>query len=258
MSTEPEFTRSARPPQITIDDPYLSWATGLPTTDKRIYVGWMLEAGKHAELDASMSAAGFAQVTIKHGSGNVVTHWAVETANAFVIADGVQSPQECKRSEDRFGIAYGWHVMDDGRSQSKIKLRVLLRELLLVDCYEVLTISVKSTMSQDMIDALLVQYAVLNAVDQYRADDGKPALNPPFYACCIPLGAGAASVRGSGASTREIVPPAALIPNPITKEYIRANWIKRDWTRYIDSIIEDTIRWSVEESRRIVAGSDAA
>ena len=81
-------------------------------------------------LDGAMAAAGFDTVTIKHGGGNLVTHWAVETANLFVIADGVQSIGEMKGTRDRFGIAFGWRTLPDGRQQSQLKLRAFLRELL--------------------------------------------------------------------------------------------------------------------------------
>lgn len=246
-----EFTRSARRPAVVVEDPILQWASGLQTQDKHIYAGWLLEVEKHETLDLSMHEAGFQTVTIKHGNGNIVTHWAIETATAFVVADGVQTPQEMRKTPDRFGIAYGWRTLEGGRRQSQLKMRVLLRELLMVNCYEALTISVKSTMTTDMINALMLQYDVLNAVDGFRQDDKKPVMNPPFYACSIPLTRGEESMRGSGQNTKEITPPAAAMPNPITRDYIKANWIKRDWTAYIESIIEPTIAWSVEESQRI-------
>jgi hypothetical protein len=97
------FTRGpARRPAPAIADPLLQWASGLPTADRRIYAGWLIEYGKHEDLDTAMPAAGFSLVTIKHGSGNLVTHWAVETATVFVVADGVQSIGEMKRT--RIGL----------------------------------------------------------------------------------------------------------------------------------------------------------
>src|SRR5689334_10236509 len=84
------FTRGpARRPMPRVSDPLLQWATGLQTKERRIYAGWLAEAGKIDALDAAMEQAGFALVTIKHGSGNMVSHWAVETANLFVVGGGV-------------------------------------------------------------------------------------------------------------------------------------------------------------------------
>ena len=258
IMAEPEFTRGpARRPAPVIEDPILQWAIGLPTTNRQIYAGWMLEAGKHDSLDIAMHEAGYQQVTIKHGSGAVVTHWAVETANVFVIAEGVQTPAEMRGTDARYGIAYGWRTTESGRRQSVLKVRVLLHELLRAGCYEPLTLTVKSTLTGDVLDALMRQYDVLNAVDGFRQDDGKPVLNPPLYACSLPLVAGDEVTRGSGANTKPVVPPVAGMPVLIGRDYIRAHWIKRDWTAYIEAALDDTIRWSVAESQRIATGSDA-
>lgn len=252
---EPEFTRSARRPVAVVEGPMLQWASGLQTTDKRIYAGWLIEAGKLLDLDTCLADDGFQQVTIKHGNGNIVTHWAIETANVFIIADGVQTPAEMRRSDQRFGIAYGWRTLDTGRRQSQLKARVFLRELLLAGYTDPLTLTVKSTLTDDVLNAFMRQYDVLNAVDGFRQDDKKPVLNAPLYACALPLAAGAEVVRGTGANTKEIAPPIADVPSPITKEYIRANWIKRDWTARIEAIIDATIQWSIDESQRITAGA---
>lgn len=81
-------------------------------------------------------------------------------------------------------------------------------------------------------------------------------MNPPFYACSIPLGPGQEVARGSGGQTREITPPVATIPTPITKEYVRAHWIKRNWVVLIEGLLDDTIRWSVATSKLIGAGEE--
>lgn len=250
-----EFTRSARRPAPVVEDPLIQWATGLTTVNRQIYAGWMVEAGKQDDLDGAMQSAGFSKVTIKHGSGSVVTHWAIETANMFILADGIQTAAELKRSAERYGVAYGWRTTDTGRQQSVLKARVMLRELLAVGYTDPLTLTVKSTVTGDVLTALLAQYEVLDAVDAFRALDGKPALNPPLYACHLPIGPGAEVARGSGSNTKEITPPVASIPRPITKEYIRAAWCKRDWVAVIEPLIDPTVAWSVAESQRITSGA---
>jgi hypothetical protein len=253
------FTRGpARRPMPRVSDPLLQWATGLQTKERRIYAGWLAEAGKIDALDTAMEQAGFAQVTIKHGSGNMVTHWAVETANLFVVAEGVQSIGEMKHTEDRYGIAFGWRTLEGGRQQSVLRFRGFLQELLGVGFYEPLLITAKSTLTGDLINALTRQYEVLDAVDVFRAQDKKPPMNPPFYACSIPLGPGQEVARGSGGQTREITPPIANIPAPITKEYVRAHWIKRDWSTLIEGMLDDTMRWSVTNSKLIGVGEEQA
>jgi hypothetical protein len=247
-----------------VADPLLQWATGLQTKERRIYAGWLAEAGKIETLDEAMAEAGFNQVTIKHGSGNMVTHWAVETANLFVIAEGVQSIGEMKHTEERYGIAFGWRTLEGGRQQSVLRFRGFLQELLNVGFYEPLLVTAKSTLTGDLIGALTRQYDVLDAVDAFRKLDKKPPLQAPFYACSIPLGPGQEVARGSGGQTKEITPPIANIPNPITKEYVRAHWIKREWAALIEdgrggpSLIDQTIAWSITNSKQIGVGEEPA
>jgi hypothetical protein len=241
-----------------VADPLLQWATGLQTKERRIYAGWLAEAGRLDALDEAMAQAGFSKVTIKHGSGNMVTHWAVETANLFVVAEGVQSIGEMKHTDERYGIAFGWRTLEGGRQQSVLRFRGFLQELLGVGFAEPLLITVKSTLTGDLIAALTRQYEVLDAVDAFRHADKKPPLGPPFYACSIPLGPGQEVARGSGGQTKEITPPIAHIPTPITKEYVRAHWIKRDWAQLIEGMLDDTIRWSVTTSQLIGMGEEQA
>lgn len=256
------FTRGpARRPLPRIADPLLQWSTGLQTKDRRIYAGWLAEAGRVEAFDHAMEQAGFSQITIRHGSGNMVTHWAVETANLFVIAEGVQSIGEMKNTNDRYGIAFGWRTLDGGRQQSVLRLRALLHELLDVGFYDPLMVTIKSTLTGDMIAALTRQYEVLDAVELFRAKAGKQQQPPPFYACSIPLGAGREVARGS-VQTKEIAPIVAQIPTPVTKEYILAHWIKRDWAEVIEgsqggpSLLDLTIAWSVMTSQLIAMGEE--
>ena len=256
-SMEATFRRGpARRPAPPVTDPLLQWSTGLTTKERTIYAGWLVEAGRNEALDEAMQAAGFAFVTIKHGSGNLVTHWAVETANVFVVCDGVQSIGEMKHTAERYGIAFGWRRLDDGRMQSVLRCRVFLRELLAVGYFEPLLLTVKSTLTGDLIAALTRQYEVLDAVDAFRKLDKKPPLQAPFYAAALPIGPGAEVARGNGGQTKEITPPVAKIPTPITKEYIRAQWLRQPWALAVEGLVDETVRWSVATSTQIAAGEE--
>lgn len=252
------FSRGpARRPLPRVADPLLQWSTGLQTKERRIYAGWLVEAGKLDALDQAMEQAGFSQITIKHGSGNLVTHWAVETANLFVIAEGVQSMAELKHSSERYGIAFGWRTLEGGRGQSVLRFRAFLHELLEIGFTEPLLVTAKSTLTGDVITALTRQYDVLDAVDAFRAKSGKPPQHPPFYACSIPLGPGQEVARGS-VQTKEITPVVARIPNPITREYILSHWIKRDWVSLIEGLLDQTVAWSVATSQLLAMGEEQA
>jgi hypothetical protein len=257
MSEDIHFSRGpARRPLLRIADSLLQWSTGLQTNERRLYSGWLAEAGRSEAFDAAMGQAGFSQVTIKHGSGRSVTHWAVEYADLFVIADGVQSIGEMKHTADRYGIAFGWRTLPGGRQQSQLRFRAFLRQLLEVDFVEPVLVTVKGTLTGNLIAALTRQYEVLDAIDAFRKQDGKPSLNPSFYACSISLGPGQEVSRGSGAQTKEITPIVATIPASITKAYILQHWIKRPWVQLIEGQIEQTIAWSVSASALIAAGDE--
>ena len=256
---DPEVTFSrgpARRPIVRVADPLLQWSTGLTTQQRTIYAGWLCETGKSEALDDAMAAAGYETVTIKHGGGNLVTHWAVETANLFVVADGVQGIGEMKHTAERFGIAFGWRTLPDGRQQSQLKLRGFLRELLEVEYYEPILLSVKSTITGDVLGALTRQYDVLDAIDALRTGQGQMALNPPFYACSILLGPGQEVQRGSKGVTKEIVPPVAQIPSPITREYLVKQYIRKAWVPLVEKLVDQTVAWSVATSEQIAAAEE--
>lgn len=246
----------ARRPTPRVADPLLQWASGLQTKDRTIYAGWLIECGKDDDLDAAMERTGFPFVTIRHGSGNLVTHWAVETADVFVIADGVQSIGEMRDDPTRYGIAFGWRLLDGGRRQSQLRCRVLLRELLAVGYSEPLLLTVKGTLTGDLIAALTRQYDVLDTNAELRKAASKEPWDLPFYAFSIPLGPGTEVTRGTGQATKEITPIVATIPNPVTKEYLKAHWTKRAWVALVEDRIEATIAWSVSESAAIAEGAD--
>lgn len=257
MSSDVIFGRGpARRPMPPVQDPLLQWATGLQTKERNLYAGWFVEKGKLQDLDEAMAEAGFNPVTIKHGSGSLVTHWAVPVANMFVVAEGVQSMGEMKSTDERYGIAFGWRTLEGGRQQSVVRFRVFLKELLQVGYNEPLLVTAKSTLTGDLLKALTRQYDVLDAVDAFRALDKKTALQPPFYACSIPIGAGEDVVRGSSGASKEIAPPVANIPMPITRDYILSNWIKKDWAAQIEGMLNATIAWSIENSKMIEAAED--
>lgn len=254
----PAFTRGpARRPVPAVSEPLLQWATGLTTTQRTIYAGWFVEAGKDGDLDDAMASAGYDTVTIKHGGGNLVQHWAVERAELFVLCDGVQTIPEMKQTEERFGVAFGWRTLDDGRAQSQFRARVLLRPLLDVGYTQPLLLSVKSTLTGDVLNALLRQYDVLDAAAAARADKGLPPLALPFYAFSLELAPGEAALRGSKGAQKEIVPPVAVLPSPISRDYLARHYIRKAWVAGVERLVAATIPWSVRESALIAADEDA-
>lgn len=245
------FTRpAARRPVERSREPLLQWATGLPTKDKKLYAGWLVEAGLHEDLDLAMNDAGIRQVTIKHGSGKLVSHWALSVASLFIIADGIQTMSEMRDSPDRFGVAFGWRD-NDGRPQSVLRCRVLIQELCQVGYTEPLLLSVKSTLTGDLLSCFIRHYQVLDSINPIREAAGKSPIAVPFYAVALRLGAGDEVQRGSG-QTKEITPMVEI--GPRDREYALAHWCKKPWVEAIEGLVDSTIVWSRGESIRIAAG----
>lgn len=252
----PEFTRGpARRPQPVVTTPPLQWATGLQTKERTLYAGWLIETGKDEALDDALSRAGFTPIVIKHGQGNLVTHWALPSAALFVACTGIQSMAEMRVDPTRYGIAFGWRTLEDGRRQSVLRARVYIQELLMVGYAEPLTLTLKSTLTGDLLAALTQHYEVLDAVNPIRASVNKPAIDVPYYAVAMTLTAGQEVPRGSGGQTKAITPMVSgSLP---TKEYILAHWCKRDWAAVIEAALDGTVAWSISESARIAAGEEA-
>ncbi len=248
---EVTFSRGpARRPIVRVADPLLQWSTGLQTQQRSIYAGWLIQTGRTEALDAAMEAADFKRVTIRHSGGHLVTHWAVETANLFIIAEGVQSVGEMRTTAERYGIAYAWRTLADGRPQSVLKCRAFIRELLEVGYTDPLLVSVKSTLTGDMLEALNRQYDVLDAIDHLRVAQGQPPLKPPFYACSLPIGPGTEVARGA-TQKKEIIPIVAHVPDPIDRPYLVAHYIRKAWVPLIENLLDETIAWSVAISTQI-------
>lgn len=258
MSDDVRFQRGpARRPAMVVADPMIQWSTGLPTKDRSLYAGWLVEIKDgQDELGGAMTQAGMKPITIKHGSGQLVQHWALPRASLFIVADGMQTLAEMKQTSERYGIAFGWQRKDDGRAKSVLRCRVFVRELLAVGYAEPLLLTISGTITGDFLSGLERQYAALDAIDALRREQGKAELNPPFYALSIPFGAGPDVVRGQAGASKEIAPPLAAIPDPITRAYLLAQYITNAWAALIEDHLDDTIRWSVSESKRIASGDE--
>jgi hypothetical protein len=245
----------ARRPAVIVSDPMIQWSTGLPTKDRTLYAGWLVEIKDgQDELGAAMLQAGYEPIVIKHGNGQFVSHWALPNVSLFIIADGMQTMAEMKQTQERYGIAFGWKKQDDGRMKSVLRCRVFVRELLQAGYDEPLLLTLSGTITGDFLRGLEGQYATLDAIDALRIEQGKAKLAPPFYALSIPFVAGADVTRGQAGMSKDISPPQAAIPEPVTRAYLTTNYIKAAWVPLIESRLDDTISWSVSESRRIATG----
>jgi hypothetical protein len=227
--------------------PILQWATGLPTTDRRIVAGWITEAGRDEGLDRAALGAGFDRVTIKHGSGKVVTHWHLEAADLLLIARAVPTINELRRSPLRSGIAFSWAEGE----RSKLRAQVYVKALVAVGYEEPLTITAKSTQTGDVIAALQRLYDLIDA-------SGRLAF--PLYAFWLPTGPGADVERGAGDNTRTFAPLVALVPETITREWLRGQYAgkDKDLIGRVEAAMESVVAWSSQGEPTETAGAAEA
>lgn len=237
--TEYQFARGAakRPTAPTDKLVRLQWASGLPTTDRRLYAGWLIQVGQDDTLDVLLESAEHEAVTIKHGSGNQVQHWAFDTLSLFVVCDGVQSLADIRGTSERYGIALGWGEKD-GRRESRLELQAFAQELLDIGYDEPILFSCRSTMTGDVVAALGEHFRVLDRATRAV----------PFYAFSVPITLGAAVMRGKSGAQKEICPPVAIIPEVITREYMADHYVSRDLAPRIEKMLDSVVPWSVQRS----------
>ena len=150
------------------------------------------------------------------------------------------------------GIAFGWRTLEGGRQQSVLRCRVLIQELCAVGYTQPLLLSVKSTLTGDLLGCFIRHYETLDSINPIRAAAGKGPIAVPFYAVSIALGAGHEVARGSGGQTKEIAPMVEL--GTRDRDYIASHWCKRAWVEAIESQVDEAIAWSRSQSVQIAAG----
>lgn len=209
------------------DGVMLQWATGLTATNRQMVAGWFIETGKDADLDDALQSIGIPRVSIKHGSGNVVTHWHLEKAELLVVA---QDTEPAGR-----GTVYKWV---DGRS--KYKARVYVRALVDAGYVAPLLISFKSTLTNDIRATLRRLYELVQAT-------GNKSI--PIYAFWLPTGPGDDVAKGT-VQTKNVAPPIAILPDEMTREWLVGQYAKKthpDLIAHVEQELPAAIAWSVKE-----------
>lgn len=219
-------------PQTVQDCPILQYASGhteaRPEGLSRFqgFVGFHLEAGKDAALDAALGAAGVVQIAIRHpragGTPEIKTHWSFgESIRFYPITAGPPATtiSGCLRSPAtaEAGIGLLWR---DGE-----KSRMAVRGLIMPGNAPLLVqLSVRSTMTGHLLTALLDHYRACEAADRLIKRDQHP--DPVmFHELSLPLIAGDEIAAGRG-ETAQIAPLRSDHPAEITKAYITSCWRK--------------------------------
>lgn len=226
----------------------LQWAIGLPTKDRSLYAGWFVQRGKDEQLDTCAAAAGLPTVTIKHSEAGLVEHWRLDTADLFIIAEGLQSTAEMGVTSERYGVAYWWETTEQGREISQLRARVLVKQLVDAGYTQPLTLTVKSTLTGDVLNAFERVYDMLDWVKRTNGRD------LPFYAFALSVSPGGEVQRGKAGAQKEIVPPVAQMPTEITRDWLLGRYVGSTLARTCADLLPATVAWSQRTSAQAQDG----
>jgi hypothetical protein len=219
-------------PQTMQDCPILQYASGhtealLPGLSRfQGFVGFHTEAGKDAALDAAMGAAGVAQITIRHPRAGaapaIVPHWSFGEGLRFhpiTAGPPATTIAACLRTTAtaEAGIGLSWPLGE----RSKMAVRGLI---VVADSPVLVQLSVRSTMTDHLLAALLDHYRVCTAADALIKREQHPE-PVAFHELALPLIAGAEIPAGRG-ETAQIAPLISDHPLEIGKAYISSCWRK--------------------------------
>jgi len=226
------MTIARNTPQTIQDCPILQYASGhtealLPGLSRfQGFVGFHTEAGKDAALDAALKAAGVQQITIRHPRAGaapaIVPHWSFGEAIRFYPITGgppATTISACLRSgaTAEAGIGLSWPAGE--------KSRLAVRGLIMVgDAPVLVQLSVRSTMTDHLLAALLDHYRVCAAADALIKREQHPEI-VAFHELALPLSAGAEIPAGRG-ETAQIAPLRSDHPADVSKAYISSCWRK--------------------------------
>lgn len=218
--------------------PVASWSSGkeLVGTD-RMFRGWFLDVGLDDQLDEACTAVGWDTGAMQHMDGETRVHWLIPSPTPlFVLIEGV--PFTSMRALVKSDVSYSGlkaHWPQGGRSV--LAFQALHPDLLGANYLEPIPFSVKSTMTDDLLAALLRHNAVLDACEAAATARGKPRTFE-FWEVALPLTAGSKVQRGKDLQS-PVSPIVAAHPQQPDLPYLRsllapkivADIVASDWSR---------------------------
>jgi hypothetical protein len=268
------------PVKPILEEVWLMWYNGLPTTDGRLAIGWHVKAGINPYLDETcqaLVAQGLVERYLvqhrqpdRNGNNDPKLEWHLKACSLVILADGALSPLQMNKSIERVGVAWGWGPEYDSQNKPKLnkkgeqsrkttlKMRVYVHELYVNGFYSWLPLTLNGEITDDMLQALYEQYKVLEAYSAYRRAS---ALNPAatFYTFSLPLvPSGQTRMVGEAPNQSPIYPMRAALPDVIGVDYLKAHLVpKLLFNELRDELVPEAVNWSVEESARIVTYGNA-
>lgn len=259
--------------QITVENPLLQYAIGLPATRPKVdtegfalydedtgeeltdsinYSGFFTAHGVDRELDAVMQSLGVPTITILH-RGGPQKHWMLSKVTCFLLARGLPSNGG---TEGKLGVVYQWSKGTDTRRGGTVFYAQVMLRPLLPHYTKPFVFCMRSTQTSDALAAFTKQYKVLNCAHEEMQRHGND-MPLPLSAFSLTLKASTKQeVRGQGPVDRRkpIYPMVALVPDPITTEYLQRHEMPLEYADLLKESTEAAVDWAKALSSRIDSG----
>ena len=225
--------------------------TGEALMENLLYAGFFTDHGKDKELDAAMEASDIPWLNIIHGNGEVVKHWVFEKPILFLMAKGI--PMNAN-SNGQYGVTYMWRQKRNStKSETVLYAQVVIRQLL-PHYVKPFVFTVKSTQTNDALNAMRRQYGVLRKVgDELRRQNRKIAL--PLWAYSFVLCPSKnPDQRGSGETSKTIFPIVSAIPDDPSAVYLQRHEVPLEFSDLFKEFTVKAVDWSTSLTERIASG----
>ena len=226
--------------------------TGEQMMDDIRFKGFFTEVGKHADLDAILLAKDVKVIKITHGSGEEVTHWALPSVTVFLVAMGLPANA---RGDGQCGMVYTWRPRrNGGGDESVVYAQVVIRQLL-PEYAKPFVITMKSTQSTDLLQAMSKQYKVIRKAHE-MLQQIKQDMPLPLWSYSLALGASKIiDSRGSGKKS-SIYPIVAGVPEEITGDYLHKHEVPMEFVEILKEATMRSVEWATSLHQRIVSNTE--
>ena len=244
-------------PQESSKRPGLSWSSGKEIVGHdRYHRGLFIDTGLDADLDTAAEAAGWQRGELTHMEGTR-EHWLLPAPTPlFVLIEGVpytKMADMVKNDVAYAGIGARWPQ----GAKSALAVQVLHPDLLGQGYITPLTLTVSSTSTTDLLNALLDHDRVLTACEDAAAAKGNPRTFE-FWEVAVSLTAGDKVQRG-GALTTMISPIVSGHPATPTVPYLRGLLAPKYVADLADTHRDSIKAWAADFARPFQAsGADEA
>lgn len=259
-------------PRAEVRLPLVQFANGLVKSDQakagRIIpglTGFHIEAGKYGDdFDRAMLDSQVQRITISHMGGRQVQHWYLGDELTFwpLTAGPVsKSVAGMLRGQNydatcNAGIGLVWPASDGkgGKGKSKMALQGFIR----IGAYlHHVLISVHSTMTNKLTEALLQHFDVLQVADELLQRAGNPV---GFHELALMLrtAENATQAKGADGSSTEYYGMACSHPAAPDKEYLNSIWRPKRVVELANEKWQDCVDWAWQFREQVLETAELA